>query len=127
VAVGLDYVMDADGIAHALGHGWTDGTGIPVRTLLAAWVDEPIAAVVATSIKRDGMLRGPDVTGMRTLLALTSIPVVASGGVGEVDDLRTLARLSSEGRRLAGVIVGKAIVEHRFTVPEGLVACAASG
>jgi phosphoribosylformimino-5-aminoimidazole carboxamide ribotide isomerase len=125
VAVGLDYVLDAEGQAEALGHGWKAGTGRAVRPLLAQWADEPIAAVVATSIKRDGMLRGPDVIGMRTLLGLTSVPVVASGGVGDVEDLRTLAQLSVAGRRLAGVIVGKAIVEKRFSVEEGLAACAA--
>ena len=126
VAVGLDYVMDEQGKAEALGHGWQAGTGQPVRPLLAEWAGEPIGAVVATSIKRDGMLRGPDVVGMRTLLGLTELPVVASGGVGDVEDLRSLAAMSVGGRRLDGVIVGKAIVEKRFTVEEGLAACAAS-
>jgi phosphoribosylformimino-5-aminoimidazole carboxamide ribotide isomerase len=126
VAVGLDYVMDADGKAEALGHGWQAGTGRPVRTLLAAWLDEPIAAVVATCIQRDGMLRGPDLVGMKTLLSLTEFPVVASGGVGDLEDLRTLARLTSAGRRVAGVIVGKALVEKRFDVAQGVAACAAS-
>jgi phosphoribosylformimino-5-aminoimidazole carboxamide ribotide isomerase len=126
VAVGLDYVMDDNGKAEALGHGWQPGTGRPVRALLAAWLEEPIAAVVATSIARDGMLRGPDVVGMRTLLGLTSFPVVASGGVSDVEDLHSLAALSGEGRRLAGVVVGKALVENRFSVQEGLAACAAS-
>jgi phosphoribosylformimino-5-aminoimidazole carboxamide ribotide isomerase len=127
VAVGLDYVMDDQGKAEALGHGWQAGTGKPVRPLLAEWAGEPIGAVVATSIKRDGMLRGPDVVGMKTLLGLTELPVVASGGVGDVEDLRALAALSVGGRRLEGVIVGKAIVEKRFSVEQGLTACAASG
>jgi phosphoribosylformimino-5-aminoimidazole carboxamide ribotide isomerase len=126
VAVGLDYVMDEQGRAEALAHGWQAGTGRPVRPLLAEWAGEPIGAVVATSIKRDGMLRGPDLVGMRTLLDLTELPVVASGGVGDVEDLRMLSALSVGGRRLQGVIVGKAIVEKRFSVEEGLAACAAS-
>ncbi|HEY1831063.1 MAG TPA: HisA/HisF-related TIM barrel protein [Acidimicrobiales bacterium] len=126
VVVGLDYVMDAEGKAQALAHGWKEGTGVAVRSLLAAWVDEPIAAVVATCIARDGMLRGPDLIGMRTLLGLTSFPVVASGGVAELEDLRALSRLANGGQRLAGVIVGKAIVEGRFSVKEGVAACAAS-
>jgi phosphoribosylformimino-5-aminoimidazole carboxamide ribotide isomerase len=113
-------------MAEALGHGWKPGTGTPVRPLLAQWAGEPIGAVVATSIARDGMLRGPDVVGMRTLLGLTDLPVVASGGVGDAEDLRALARLAVGGHRLEGVIVGKAIVEKRFSVEEGLAACAAS-
>jgi phosphoribosylformimino-5-aminoimidazole carboxamide ribotide isomerase len=126
VAVGLDYVMDDQGKAQALSHGWQEGTEHPVRPLLAEWAGEPIGAVVATCIKRDGMLRGPDVVGMRSLLGLTGLPVVASGGVGEAEDLRELAALSADGRRLEGVIVGKAIVEKRFSVAEGITACAAS-
>jgi phosphoribosylformimino-5-aminoimidazole carboxamide ribotide isomerase len=118
--------MDADGKAQALAHGWKEGTGVPIRSLLAAWVDEPIAAVVATCIARDGMLRGPDLVGMRTLLGLTSFPVVASGGVAELEDLRALSSLATGGQGLAGVIVGKAIVEGRFSVKEGVAACAAS-
>jgi phosphoribosylformimino-5-aminoimidazole carboxamide ribonucleotide (ProFAR) isomerase len=72
------------------------------------------------------MLEGPDVAGLTVLLSTTGIPVIASGGVGGLDDLAALAALAVEGRRLAGAIVGKALVEHRFTVGEALVACAAS-
>jgi phosphoribosylformimino-5-aminoimidazole carboxamide ribotide isomerase len=126
VAIGMDYVMDEHGKAEALGHGWQAGTRQPVRAMLAACGEAPVGAVVATSIARDGMLRGPDVVGMRTLLGLTTFPVVASGGVSDVEDLHSLAALSVEGRRLAGVVVGKALVERRFTVQEGLAACAAS-
>ncbi len=78
---------------------------------------------MATSIARDGMLEGPDLAGMGALLALTTLPVVASGGVGSLNDLRALAGLD----RLAGVIVGKALVEGRFGVEEAVAACAASG
>jgi phosphoribosylformimino-5-aminoimidazole carboxamide ribonucleotide (ProFAR) isomerase len=51
---------------------------------------------------------------------------VASGGVGSTTDLAALAQLEAGGRRLAGVIVGKALVEGRFSVAEGVAACAAS-
>jgi phosphoribosylformimino-5-aminoimidazole carboxamide ribonucleotide (ProFAR) isomerase len=52
--------------------------------------------------------------------------VVASGGVSNLDDLVALAGLEAGGRRLSGAIVGKAVVEGRFSVEEGLVACAPS-
>jgi phosphoribosylformimino-5-aminoimidazole carboxamide ribonucleotide (ProFAR) isomerase len=84
---------------------------------------------VATSIARDGMLQGPDVTGLRTLLSLTPHPVIASGGVGTLEDVAALAALTGDGegsRGLAGVIVGKALVEGRFDVEEAVAACAAS-
>ena len=56
----------------------------------------------------------------------TMVSVVASGGVSGTEDLAALARLETSGRRLAGAIVGKAIVEGRFSVEEGLAACVAS-
>jgi phosphoribosylformimino-5-aminoimidazole carboxamide ribonucleotide (ProFAR) isomerase len=53
-------------------------------------------------------------------LAATDIPVIASGGVGVVDDLATLAGVETGGRRLAGAIVGRALYEQRFTVTQAL-------
>jgi phosphoribosylformimino-5-aminoimidazole carboxamide ribotide isomerase len=126
VAVGLDYRVGADGVSEALGHGWLAGSGQALPELLARWEDEPVAAVVATAVARDGMLGGPDLAGLEALLGVTALPVVASGGVGETADLVALGQLSSGGRRLAGAIVGKALVEDRFSVEEGLAACAAS-
>ena len=55
------------------------------------------------------------------------MPVIASGGVGTLDDLRTLGALEVQGRRLAGAIVGRALYERRFTVSEGLGVCAGTG
>jgi phosphoribosylformimino-5-aminoimidazole carboxamide ribotide isomerase len=126
VAVGLDYRVGADGVAEAQAQGWLAGTGQSVTDLLELWQHDPIGAVVATSVARDGMLAGPDLAGLQALLAATSLPVVASGGVSAADDLVALAALEAGGRRLAGAIVGKAIVEGRLSVEEGIAACAAS-
>ncbi len=126
VAVGLDYRVGADGVAEAQAQGWLAGSGWAVTDLLELWAKEPIGAVVATSVARDGMLAGPDLAGLQALLAATSLPVVASGGVSGMEDLVALAGLDSGGRRLAGAIVGKAIVEGRLSVQEGVAACAAS-
>ncbi len=126
VAVGLDYRVGEDGVAEAQAQGWLAGTGQALTDLLELWQHDPIDAVVATSVARDGMLSGPDLKGLQALLAATELPVVASGGVSSVDDLVALARLQVAGRRLAGAIVGKAIMEGRLTVEEGIAACAAS-
>jgi phosphoribosylformimino-5-aminoimidazole carboxamide ribotide isomerase len=126
VAVGLDYRVGPDGVAEAQAEGWLAGSGRALTDLLARWEGEPIGAVVATSVARDGMLSGPDLAGLRALLGATSLPVVASGGVSGAEDLAALARLEASGRVLAGAIVGKAIVEGRLTVEEGLAACAVS-
>ena len=126
VAVGLDYRVGEDGVAEAQAQGWLAGSGQAVTDLLELWQNEPLGAVVATSVARDGMLAGPDLSGLGALLAATSLPVVASGGVSGAGDLVALARLDVAGRTLAGAIVGRAIVEGRLSVEEGIAACAAS-
>jgi phosphoribosylformimino-5-aminoimidazole carboxamide ribotide isomerase len=126
VAVGLDYRVGDDGVAEAQAQGWLTGSGRSVGELLALWSGEPIGAVVVTEVARDGMLEGPNVEGLAALLQRTELPLVASGGVGTTQDLTRLAHLQAGGRRLAGAIVGKALVEGRFSVEEGIAACAAS-
>jgi phosphoribosylformimino-5-aminoimidazole carboxamide ribotide isomerase len=126
VAVGLDYRVNDDGVAEAQAQGWLAGSGWSVVDLLALWSAEPLGAVVVTEVERDGTLEGPNVEALAALLQQTALPLVASGGVGATQDLYRLARLQAEGRRLAGAIVGKALVEGRFSVEEGIAACAAS-
>ena len=95
--------------------------------LLELWEKEPLGAVVATSVARDGMLAGPDLAGLRALLAATTVAGRRLGRrVEPASDLVALAGLQADGRRLSGAIVGKAIVEGRFSVEEGIAACAAS-
>ncbi len=115
VAVGLDHRA-----GHLAVHGWTEGAGRRLLDVLG-WFDGVASAYVVTEIGRDGMLTGPDVDGLAVVMEATTVPVVASGGVGSVDDLRLLAgRLPG----LAGVITGKALYEGRFTVAEALAALA---
>ena len=118
VAVGLD----SRGGEVAL-RGWTESSGRTLEEVLAAVEDAPLGAVVVTDIARDGMLSGPDVKGMSAVLGATRHPVVASGGVGTLDDLRALAAVQTGGRGLAGAIVGTALHEGVFTVREAVVAC----
>jgi phosphoribosylformimino-5-aminoimidazole carboxamide ribotide isomerase len=125
VAVGLDYRVGGDGVLEAQAQGWLAGSGWKVSELLDVWAAEPLGAVVVTAVARDGMLEGPDVDAMAALLLQTELPLVASGGVGATEDLSRLAHLQAGGRHLAGAIVGKALVERRFSVEEALVACAA--
>jgi phosphoribosylformimino-5-aminoimidazole carboxamide ribonucleotide (ProFAR) isomerase len=67
------------------------------------------------------------VVGLAGLLEATAAPLIASGGVATLDDLRVLAGVRSGPRRLSGVIVGKALYEGKFTVAEAVAACAALG
>ncbi len=117
VAVGLD----VRGREVAI-RGWEHGSGTDVVDLLGEFEGSAVAAFVVTQISRDGTLEGPDLAGLGTVLAHTETPIVASGGVGTLDDLRALARLHDGTRRLAGAIVGRALYERRFTVEEALAA-----
>ncbi|HEY7135509.1 MAG TPA: 1-(5-phosphoribosyl)-5-[(5-phosphoribosylamino)methylideneamino]imidazole-4-carboxamide isomerase [Acidimicrobiia bacterium] len=106
--------------------GWVEGTGADLVALATRFAASGVAALVVTEIGRDGMMTGPDTSQLATVLQATEIPVVASGGVGTLDDLRTLARLEVAGRRLAGVIVGRAIYEGRVDVSEAIEALASA-
>ena len=119
VTVGLD----ARGRDVAV-RGWIEGSGADLLDLAKAFEDAGVAALVVTEIARDGTLEGPDVHGLSQVLDATTIPVIASGGVGTIEDLHTLAALRASGRRLSGAIVGRAIYEGRFTVTEGVAATA---
>jgi phosphoribosylformimino-5-aminoimidazole carboxamide ribotide isomerase len=123
VAVGLDH---RDGQVRV--RGWEEGAGVSVASALEglSFVADSLAAVIVTDIGRDGTLAGPDLSGLASALELTGVPVIASGGVSTIEDLRALAALrGASGRGLSGVIVGKALYEGRFDVSEALKAVAA--
>jgi phosphoribosylformimino-5-aminoimidazole carboxamide ribotide isomerase len=107
VAVGLDHRHGEVAV-----HGWTAGSGTRLDDALG-WFPSASAFVI-TDIGRDGMLAGPDLEGLAAAAARTAIPVIASGGVGSLADLRALATVAG----IAGVITGKALYEGRFTVAE---------
>jgi phosphoribosylformimino-5-aminoimidazole carboxamide ribotide isomerase len=117
VAVGLD----ARGREVAV-RGWEEGSGRDLLEVAAGFADAGVAALVVTEIGRDGTLAGPDLDGLGEVLAASLLPVIASGGVGTLDDLVALAGLGADGRTLEGVIVGRAIYEGAFSVPEALAA-----
>jgi phosphoribosylformimino-5-aminoimidazole carboxamide ribotide isomerase len=121
VAVGLD----ARGRDVAI-HGWTDATGLDLIGLAQKFDASGVAALVVTDITRDGMLGGPALDQLASVVAAVTVPVIASGGVATADDLRALAALDVDGKRLTGAIVGRAIYENRFTVEEGIAACSPS-
>ncbi len=92
MAVGLD----ARGRDVAV-RGWEQGSGRDLLDVARAFADAGVAALVVTEIGRDGTLEGPDLAGLAAVLAATAIAVIASGGVGTLDDLRALRR--ARGRR----------------------------
>jgi phosphoribosylformimino-5-aminoimidazole carboxamide ribotide isomerase len=106
VAVGLDLRGDEVAV-----RGWTAGSGLGLEEALDRFATLGTDAFVITRIERDGTLEGPDLSGLRGALESTGIDVVASGGVGRPGDLTDLADLEVDGRRLAGIIIGRALYE----------------
>lgn len=118
VAVGLDH---RDGDVRV--RGWIAGGGRRVADLIPEAVRSGAAAVIITDISRDGRMGGPDLVGLAGLLEATGAPIVASGGVSSLDDLRVLGGVRAAGLGLEGVIVGKALHEGTFDVADAVGAC----
>lgn len=115
IAVGLDA---RKGIVAT--RGWVEGSGVSTLDLVKRFDKAGVSAFIVTDIDRDGTLEGPDISGLSEVLKSTTVDVIASGGVGSVDDLRALAAVKIDSKRLSGVITGKAIYENKFSVAEAL-------
>jgi phosphoribosylanthranilate isomerase len=119
IAVGLD----VRGTTLAA-RGWTQEGG-DLWEVLDRLEADGCPRYVVTDVTKDGMLRGPNVDLLREVCARTDRPVIASGGVSSLDDLRALAVLVPDG--VEGAIVGKALYAQAFTLEEALAAMAAAG
>ncbi len=118
VAVGLD-VQIIDGDHRLRGRGWeTDGGDL--WQVLDRLDSEGCSRFVVTDVTKDGTLTGPNLDLLRAVADRTAIPVIASGGVSSIDDLRAIATLTDSG--VEGAIVGKALYAGRFTLPQALAA-----
>ncbi len=104
--------------------GWGDVTQIRADELLASYPPVPVAAVIYTDIQRDGMLEGPNVPAIESLLASSPFPVIASGGISTRQDVENLARLEPSG--LCGAILGKALYAGRLSYGEARQAASAA-
>jgi phosphoribosylformimino-5-aminoimidazole carboxamide ribotide isomerase len=106
---------------HVTTAGWTETTQITTEVVVDMLAERGATDLVFTNVDRDGMLEGPDLEEVcRVLQAARGGSVIYSGGIGGLADLEDLAALGQES--LEGVIVGKALYERRFTVPEALAA-----
>ncbi len=118
VAVGLD----VRGTTLAA-RGWTEEGG-ELYDVLARLDRDGCARYVVTDVGRDGTMTGPNLDLLRGVCAATDRPVVASGGVSSLEDLRAIATLVPDG--VEGAIVGKALYAGAFTLEEALATVAAT-
>ena len=98
--------------------GWTQTTQIEAMELAKAFEDCGVAAINFTDIQRDGMQTGPNLDATRRLAEAVSIPVVASGGVSSIEDIKNLLPLETAG--VTGVIVGKALYSGKLDLKAAL-------
>jgi len=106
--------LDArDGLVAA--QGWLETSGTEALMLARRFDSLPIAGIIYTDIARDGTLEGPNLPATRALAEAVRSPVIASGGVGTLEDLVRLADLP-----IAGCIIGRALYDGRFTLRSAL-------
>jgi phosphoribosylformimino-5-aminoimidazole carboxamide ribotide isomerase len=106
--------LDAKG-GEVVVSGWTEGTGLDPVEAVGRYADLGAAGVLFTDVDVEGRLEGVRTDPVRRLVGATSIPVVASGGVATLDDVRALREAGA-----AAVVVGTALYEGRFTLAEAM-------
>jgi phosphoribosylformimino-5-aminoimidazole carboxamide ribotide isomerase len=113
VAVGLDA---RDGKVAV--QGWAESLEISVLDIARRFEDAGVAAIIYTDIARDGMLKGLNIDATVALADAVSVPVIASGGLASLDDIRAL--LAPRARKLAGAIAGRALYDGRLDAAAAL-------
>lgn len=104
--------------------GWTETTDVSAIDLGKQFEDSGVAAINFTDIERDGMKTGPNIDAIRTFAESVSVPVVASGGVSEIEDIRKLIPLAASG--VVGVITGRALYDGRLDLKAAIDLIAAA-
>jgi len=95
--------------------GWLQDSGVEALELARRVAGLPLAAIVYTDIGRDGMMAGANVAAYEQMLAVTDVPVIASGGVTTLEDVRRLCELP-----LGGIIIGRALYEGSIDLAEAI-------
>ena len=98
--------------------GWAENSEISVISLAQKFEGAGVACIIYTDINRDGAMLGADFEGTEKLAQATSIPVIASGGISSLHDLKKIKAAEKSG--VIGVISGRAIYDKAFTIPEAL-------
>lgn len=99
--------------------GWVETSEQAAVDVARRHAGLPLAAIVFTDIATDGTLAGPNVAGLEEMLAVATAPLIASGGIATLDDIRRVRSLGC-----AGCIVGRALYDGAFTLPDAVAAAA---
>jgi phosphoribosylformimino-5-aminoimidazole carboxamide ribotide isomerase len=120
VAVGLDA---RDGKVAV--EGWAETSELSAFDIARRFEDAGVAAIIYTDVARDGMLKGLNLDATIALADKISIPVIASGGLASIDDVRAL--LEPRAKKLEGAIAGRALYDGRLDAAEALAALRTAG
>lgn len=113
IAVGLDARDGKVAVA-----GWAQSSELSALEIARRFEDVGVSAIIYTDIARDGMLRGLNLDATIALADAISMPVIASGGLASIEDIKAL--LAPRARRLAGAIAGRALYDGRLDATEAL-------
>jgi phosphoribosylformimino-5-aminoimidazole carboxamide ribotide isomerase len=98
--------------------GWAETSSLSVEDLAKRFVDAGVAAIIHTDIDRDGLLGGANVDASAALARAVPIPVIVSGGVSSLEDIKAVKAQAASG--LAGVIAGRAIYDGRLDIKSAI-------
>lgn len=99
--------------------GWKTVTGITARDAVKSLQGLALAAVMYTDIAKDGMMGGPNVLSLKLIVEASSVPVIASGGISNLEDIVAIKAL---GPQVEGVILGKALYEGKIDLRQAIAA-----
>ena len=100
-----------------------EGSGVAATELAKRMADYGVATIIFTDISRDGMLSGVNAEATAALARACGVPIIASGGVASLDDIRNVKKYEKDG--VAGCIIGKAIYTGAVNLPDALKIAAA--
>ncbi|MCF8127773.1 MAG: 1-(5-phosphoribosyl)-5-[(5-phosphoribosylamino)methylideneamino]imidazole-4-carboxamide isomerase [Deltaproteobacteria bacterium] len=101
--------------------GWTEETNLTPAGLVEKFENDGLAAIIYTDINRDGMRTGCNVEATWALARKTNIPVIASGGISEIDDVLKILPLAADG--VVGLITGRALYDGSLDLADAIKAC----
>lgn len=105
--------------------GWTETSSIRATEFVKELEILGLTTLIYTDIARDGMLTGPNLEALKEILKATFIPVIASGGISSIEDIKALCDIKDDG--LIGAITGKALYEDKLDLKEAIKLCSQNG
>ena len=100
--------------------GWINQSNIQATDLAKSFIGSGISAIISTDITKDGTLKGPNLSALKEMAQVSSVPVIASGGISSISDLISILALEHEG--ISGVIVGRALYDGTVDLSEAIKA-----